>query len=113
MLFSDFAKYLKRLEDTPSRLEITAILKELFDKTEKLEIKEVVYLSLGILAPNYEGVLLNLAEKMVIRTLSLSYNIDLEGLEGEARIKAVIEYLENHTSIVGMVNDEAVVYAKF
>lgn len=77
MLFSDFAKYLKRLEDTPSRLEITAILKELFKKTDKEEIKEIVYLSLGILAPNYEGILLNLAEKMVLRSVSLAYDKDL------------------------------------
>lgn len=78
MFFSDFAKYLKRLEDTSSRLEITAILKELFKKTDKSEINEVVYLSLGVLAPNYEGILLNLAEKMVARAIALAYNIDLE-----------------------------------
>lgn len=80
MLFSDFAKYLKRLEDTPSRLEITAILKELFSKTSKDEIKEVVYLSLGILAPNYEGILLNLAEKMVARAISIAYDKELDNV---------------------------------
>ncbi|HCR35865.1 hypothetical protein A2130_04695 [Candidatus Woesebacteria bacterium GWC2_33_12] len=80
MKFSDFSKYLERLEKTPSRLEITAILKELFNKTSKDEVKEVVYLSLGILAPNYEGVLLNLAEKMVARSISLAYNKDLESV---------------------------------
>ncbi|KKP47499.1 MAG: putative DNA ligase [Candidatus Woesebacteria bacterium GW2011_GWA1_33_30] len=78
MYFSDFAKYLERLEKTASRLEITAILKELFEKTDKSEIKEVVYLSLGVLAPNYEGVLLNLAEKMVARSISLAYGEDLK-----------------------------------
>lgn len=41
------------------------------------------------------------------------YDIDLKGLEGEARINAVIKYLENRTSIVGMVNDETVVYSQF
>ena len=80
MLFSHFAKYLERLEKTPSRLEITAILKELFNKTSKDEIQEVVYLSLGVLAPNYEGVLLNLAEKMVARSISLAYDKDLESV---------------------------------
>jgi hypothetical protein len=45
--------------------------------------------------------------------VAASYNIDIEGLEGEARIEAVVEHLENHTSIVGMVNDETVVYAQF
>jgi hypothetical protein len=45
--------------------------------------------------------------------VAASYNIDIEGLEDEARIETVIEYLDNHTSIVGMVNDETVVYAQF
>ncbi len=76
MLFSEFSLYLKRLEDTASRLEITAILSDLFNKTSKEEIKEVVYLSLGVLAPNYESILLNLAEKMVARSIMLAYNQD-------------------------------------
>jgi len=78
MLFSKFSQYLERLEKTASRLEITAILKELFKETSKDEIKEVVYLSLGILAPNYESVLLNLAEKMVARAISIAYDQNLE-----------------------------------
>ncbi len=78
MLFSKFSQYLERLEKTPSRLEITAILKELFNETSEKEIKEVVYLSLGILAPNFESILLNLAEKMVLRSISLAYGQDLE-----------------------------------
>ena len=78
MLFSKFSEYLERLEKTASRLEITAILKELFEETTKDEIKEVVYLSLGILAPNYESILLNLAEKMMIKTISLAYETSQE-----------------------------------
>ncbi len=77
MLFSKFSQYLEKLEKTASRLEITAILKELFKETKEKEIKEVVYLSLGILAPNYESILLNLAEKMVLRAVSLAYQEDL------------------------------------
>jgi DNA ligase-1 len=73
MQFSELATYLEKLEKTASRLEITSILTDLFKKTDKDEIQKTVYLSLGVLAPNYEGVLLNLAEKMVIRTLALAY----------------------------------------
>lgn len=76
MKFSKFSQYLERLEKTASRLEITAILKELFKETTEKEIKEVVYLSLGILAPNYESILLNLAEKMVARAIALAYGQD-------------------------------------
>jgi len=78
MKFEEFSSYLKRLEDTPSRLEITSILTELFKASEATEIDKVVYLSLGVLAPNYEGVLLNLAEKMILRSISLSYGKNLE-----------------------------------
>ncbi len=80
MLFSRFSEYLQKLEKTSSRLEITAILKELFLETNEKEIKEVVYLSLGILAPNYESKLLNLAEKMVLRSISFAYDKDLSSV---------------------------------
>lgn len=80
MLFSRFSEYLQKLEKTSSRLEITAILKELFLETNEREIKEVVYLSLGILAPNYESKLLNLAEKMVLRSISFAYDKDLSDI---------------------------------
>jgi predicted ArsR family transcriptional regulator len=42
-----------------------------------------------------------------------SYNIKLEGLEGEDRIEAVVSYLEEHTMIVDMLNDEAIVFVQF
>lgn len=77
MFFSKFSEYLQKLEKTASRLEITAILEELFKETNEREIKEVVYLSLGILAPNYESILLNLAEKMVARAIAIAYDKDL------------------------------------
>lgn len=76
MQFSNFSEYLERLEKTSSRIEITKILTELFKKTNADEIAEVTYLSLGILAPNYEGVILNLAEKMVARAIALAYSLD-------------------------------------
>lgn len=69
-----FAEYLEKLEKTSSRLEITNILTDLLEKTKTSEIDKVVFLSLGILAPSYEGVILNLAEKMMIRVLSKAYN---------------------------------------
>lgn len=77
MRFKVFAEYLEKLEKTPSRLEITRILTDLFKKTTSDEIQKTVYLSLGVLAPSYEGVLLNLAEKMVLRTLSIAYKKEL------------------------------------
>lgn len=42
-----------------------------------------------------------------------NYSIDLEGLEGEERIEAVVDYLNDHTTVVGLVNDETIVYLAF
>lgn len=78
MKFSEFAQYLDKLEKTPSRLEITSILTDLFKKTDSGEIQKTVYMSLGILAPNYEGVLLNLAEKMVIKAVAQANGESIE-----------------------------------
>jgi len=80
MKFGEFAIYLEKLEKTSSRLEITSILTDLFKKTGKDEIQKTVYLSLGVLAPNYEGVLLNLAEKMVIRAIAGAFGKDIQAV---------------------------------
>jgi DNA ligase-1 len=77
MKFAELAEYLEKLERTSSRLEITRILSELFKTSSSSEIQKTVYLSLGILAPNYEGVILNLAEKMVIRAIALAYGKEI------------------------------------
>ena len=73
MYFSTLSEYLLRLEETPSRNEITKILSDLFKETTKDEIDEVVYLVLGQLAPNYKGIVLNIADRMMIRIIAMAY----------------------------------------
>jgi len=77
MLFKELSLYLERLEKTASRIEITKILAELFKKTSAEEIDKVCYLVLGGLAPSYEGLILNIAEKMMFRVLSKAYHKDI------------------------------------
>ncbi len=77
MLFKELSSYLERLEKTASRIEITKILAELFKKTPSSEIDKVCYLVLGGLAPSYEGVILNIAERMMFRVLAKAYNKDI------------------------------------
>lgn len=102
MKFSKLAIYLEKLEKTPGRLEITRILSELFKTSTSSEIDKVVYLSLGILAPNYEGVILNLAEKMMLRTLASAYQKDLADVLGQYKkvgdIGKVAESLAKNTN---------------
>lgn len=78
MKFSDLAKYLERLEKTSSRLAMTDILAELLKKADKNEIDKIIYLSLGYLAPQYKGIVFNIAERMMIRAVALAFNINDE-----------------------------------
>lgn len=73
MKFKKLAEYLSELEKTASRIKITEILADLFKKASAEEIDKICYLVLGRLAPAYEGVEFNLADKLLIRTLAKAY----------------------------------------
>jgi DNA ligase-1 len=78
MKFKELAVYLDRLEKTSSRIEITKILAELFKKSGKDEIDQVVYLSLGGLAPPYERVVFNIAERTMLAVIAQAYSKNRE-----------------------------------
>lgn len=78
MKFKKLAYYLDSLEITSSRIEITKILAELFKVSNEGEIDKITYLLLGRLAPSYEDIVFNIAEKMMLRTISDAYSVDLE-----------------------------------
>lgn len=69
MLFSKFSQYLLKIEQTPSRLGMTAQLSELFSLLNKEEIPFAIYLSLGRLVPEYKSLEFQLSAKMVLRVL--------------------------------------------
>jgi DNA ligase-1 len=87
MKFRELASYLERLEATSSRNEITQILSELFKKTSEEEIDKVTYLVSGQLAPSYQGVDFNIAEKMMMRIISKAFAVDLEAVTSEFKKK--------------------------
>ncbi len=66
MKISEFAKYMERLDATPKRLEITAILEEFIAKLDLAdnEVEKGVYLSLGYLKAPFENPKFNIAEKI-------------------------------------------------
>ena len=78
MRFSEFSLYLEKLEKTSSRIEITKILADLIKKAESSEIDKICYLVLGSLRPKYEGLVFNLAEKMVIESIAIAYDTQKE-----------------------------------
>ena len=77
----ELANYLLTLERTTSRLEITRILAEIFEKAEAEEIDKLCYLLLGELAPAHRGIEFNLAEKMMIRILVQAFDAEKETVE--------------------------------
>lgn len=78
MKFSRFAEFLTRLEATPSRNEITAILAELFKESDAGEIGRICYLALGELVPSYRGLEFNIAEKLLIQILAAAFDMPRE-----------------------------------
>lgn len=75
MTFSIFATYLAQLEKTASRNQMTEILAELFHKLSSQEIDKACYLSLGQLAPKYEGLEFNMAEKLMVKSVARSLTV--------------------------------------
>ncbi len=70
MQFSTFSSYLQKLEGISSRLEITAVLAELFQKLESDEIAESCYLMQGQLLPPYQSREFQIAVKTVLKALA-------------------------------------------
>ncbi|HEY5600805.1 MAG TPA: DNA ligase, partial [Patescibacteria group bacterium] len=73
MYFSTLADYFEKLENTSSRNSMTEILADLFKDAGINEIDRVMYLSLGRLAPLYEPIEFQMADKMVLKAIALAY----------------------------------------
>jgi DNA ligase 1 len=76
--FSLISDVFEKMESTTKRLELTQYLVELFKSTPVELISKVVYLIQGKLRPDYEGVELGVAEKLVIRAISKSAGIPVK-----------------------------------
>ena len=83
MKFSVLSDSLEKMELTTKRLELTDILVELIKKTPKNTISKVIYLIQGKVRPNFEGVELGIAEKLVIRAISKSSGITIKKIEDD------------------------------
>ena len=83
MKFVEITDCFGRMECTTKRLELTDILVELLKKTPIEVIAKVVYLIQGKLRPNFEGVELGIAEKLVIRAISKSSGTTIKKIEAD------------------------------
>ncbi len=74
MLFQEFSTYLQRIEQVSKRLEITEILRQLFqalvqDKDSE-QLVLATYLMQGSLVPSYLSLEFQMSEKMLLKTLA-------------------------------------------
>ena len=83
MKFSVLSDSLEKMELTTKRLELTDILVELIKKTPTNRISKVIYLIQGKIRPNFEGVELGIAEKLVIRAISISSGTTIKKIEAD------------------------------
>ncbi|MBW6441557.1 ATP-dependent DNA ligase [Patescibacteria group bacterium] len=74
MRFSEFSKYLLRLEETTKRLEMTDILSDLISKLDVEEIDKAMYLASGYVGAPFEEIKFNIAEKMMIKIIEQSFS---------------------------------------
>ncbi len=69
MKFKELAEYLQKLESTPSRIEMTRILAQLFKESSPEDAQLIAYLSAGKLGPPYANPDMGVADKMTLRAL--------------------------------------------
>ena len=83
MKFSIISDAFQKMEGTSKRLELTDILVKLLQEIPEDVISKAIYLIQGKLRPNFEGVELGIAEKLVMRAMSKSAGIPLKKIEDD------------------------------
>ena len=81
MKFSIISDAFQKMEMTRKRLELTDILVKLLQEIPEDIISKAIYLIQGKIRPNFEGVELGIAEKLVMRSMSKSSGIPLKKIE--------------------------------
>jgi DNA ligase-1 len=79
--FKELAELFQELEKTSSNLKMIDILADFLKKISPEEGKITAYLLQGKIAPDYQGLELGLAEKLVIRSLALGLKEDINKIE--------------------------------
>src|SRR5436309_13574756 len=74
--YSKVVEAYQKIQATTKRLEITETLVNLLKETPPGIIDKTVYLTQGKLHPDYEGIELGMAEKLVIRSLAAALAIE-------------------------------------
>jgi len=79
--FQELVEAFEAMEATTKRLELTAILMQLFLKAPAELLDRIAYLTLGKLAPDYLGIEIGVAEKLALRAIALSSGLSVAEVE--------------------------------
>ena len=82
MEFSLLVDAFEQMETTSSRLRLTDHLVSLLKMTPTDLIEKVVYLIQGKLRPDFEGIEIGMAEKMILRSLAQSTGLGIRYIIG-------------------------------
>ncbi len=111
MEFSVLAETFEKMEKTSKRLELTDHLVDLFKNTPPELVSKIVYLIQGKLRPDFEGIEIGVAEKLVIRAVHRSTAIEAKRIEEAYRKDgdlghAVSKLIEQKTQTTLFETDE-------
>ena len=81
MKFSEFAQSLQALEQTRSRKTMTELVASLFRAAAAEEIGQICYLLQGRVAPLFEAVEFGVADRLLVRAISLAYGVSEERVQ--------------------------------
>ncbi|MEM3841524.1 MAG: ATP-dependent DNA ligase [Candidatus Micrarchaeaceae archaeon] len=102
MLFSDVAEYYSRLEGLSSRLDMISLLAEMLGKADKSEMRKLIYMTQGVLAPPFESIEFGIADKTVEDALAAA----------SGRQRSEIEALYKQTGDLGLVAEQIMAKSK-
>jgi len=81
MLFEEVAKVYERIETTASRIEMRDILVDLFSAANCSELKTVIYLTTGSIAPDFVDMDFGVADRKLLEALNEVSGVDMGKLE--------------------------------
>ncbi len=115
MRFAELADAYERLEATKGRLEMRRILAELVRPLRDGDLQRVLYLSQGLLRPEYEGIELGVADSLARRAVALASGQEAAEVERRTKLSGDLgrtaqELLEGRRSATGEPLTVAEVY---
>ena len=87
MKFEKFCVYLDRLEKTSSKLTLASIIAEMYKDAKSSEAKMISYITLGLIGPDSEHLTTDMAESMILSSISLASGKKIEKVKKDYKKK--------------------------